>query len=92
MSSALFILIGLGLVGAAIWFGNRPGSSPRSPSDAWDFSSPNRTSPPDGLGCDPADRDGDGEPDRTDDNDGLDSDGDGADADGGDGGSDSSSD
>ena len=88
MTGTLFILSGLAVVGAAIWFGNRPGSAPRRPADAWDFSSPSRTSPPDGQGCDPSDRDGDGEPDATDDNDGLDSDGDGSDSDGGsDGGS-----
>ena len=83
MSGALFILFGLAVVGAAVWFGNRPGASPRSPTDAWDFSSPNRTPPPDSPGCDPDDRDGDGEPDRSDDNDGFDSDGDGSDSDGG---------
>jgi len=94
MSSALFLLFGLGVVGAAIWFGNRPGS-PRGSSDAWPFGDPNRTLPPDVVGCAPGDRDGDGipdgaqdrdgdgVPDSLDDNDGFDSDGDGSDTDGG---------
>jgi hypothetical protein len=86
MSEALFIIIGLVVVGAVIWAGSRQPPDPNAgPEDnPYFITDPSRTlfSSDPNQPCDPQDRDGDGLPDAVD----SDSDSDG------DGGSDSSSD
>jgi hypothetical protein len=70
MSEALFILIGLVVVGAVIWAGSRQPPDPNaSPEDnPYFITDPSRTlfSSDNSPTCDPNDRDGDGIPDSVD--------------------------